>query len=416
MRSKETLSNASLFVISPAWPALDNGYGLAIKSSLEQYCRVFGDVHFVCLAEAQPPQTALDFSENIILTHIRCRLLPKFVRFILSLGDPKTPATSFQFRRKMIRAQVLNTIGQRKDERDNSTFIIFEDVPIAIGLSSFIRYQFPAVKVAIRSHNVLARIFDPLAEKGNILSKMIWRFEVSRMRRAEIANCKSADRVWAISEEDRKEYSRLGVACDGVLGVSINSDYFAEIPAGDKRTVVFVGGVDLRKRLGLVSFVEGAWPTIRAEIPDAQFVIAGSGSEKLDDPANGIHGLGYVRDDREIWGKGQIAINPQEIGSGIKLKSIIAMLAGKALVSTPVGIEGIPAIPNIHFLVAPNAKSLAQPIIQLMKEPPRAERIGEAARSWAQNEYSPERLEKSAIPLLKDFIEGDNKKNLMMSS
>jgi len=335
--------------------------------------------------------------------HIRAKRLPIPIRFLLSLGSA-LPAVCHQFNSKKTIGQVLNVINCALN-RNHEVAVILEDLPIAIAFLDPIRKRFPKIRIAIRSENVLSKIFDPLTRQGNPLLRLAWTIELSKMCQAEIAVCRQADRVWAISTNDRQEYlARLGIRCDGVFGVSLDSYRFVNIPSGDSQTVVFVGGVDLRKRLGIVNFIKDAWPVVRSEVPDARFVLAGKGSEKLNDPVNGIHGLGYIADDREVWAKGQIALNPQELGSGIKLKSIIAMLSAKALVSTETGVEGIEGENGTHFLAAHDARSLAPLVIQLMKNPSQAKQMGQIAREWAQEAYSEDRLRQSTLPLLEDFV------------
>jgi glycosyltransferase involved in cell wall biosynthesis len=396
-------NNTSIVIVTSAWPSTDNGSGFAVMSLLDECIPVCDETQLIGVSETDPTDLGRIYP-NLRWTHVRIQRLPIPLRFLLSLGSA-LPATCHQFKSKKTVNQVLNLIDDSL-KRNPANVIILEDLPIAITFLDPIRKRFPEIQLAIRSENVLSEIFDPLTRQGNPLSRLAWTMEVSKMRQAESRVCRQADRVWAISANDRDEYrAHLGIPCDGVFGVSLNSDRFVAVAPGDYQTVVFVGGVDLRKRLGIVNFIKDAWPQIRAEVPNARFVLAGAGSEKLHDPANGILGLGRVADDREAWAQGQIALNPQELGSGIKLKSIVAMLSAKALVSTETGVQGIEAENGTHFLSAPDTRSLAPLVIRLMQDPQQARAMGQNAREWATVMYSKDQLRQAVSPLLKDFIE-----------
>lgn len=362
----------------------------------------FDEVQLIGLTDSRPVDIN-SIHAKVRWTHIGIKRLPIPIRFLLSLGSP-LPASCHQFKSKEILDRLLSVMSH-VFEHGHHNVVIFEDLPLAITFLPLVRERFPSIGVAIRSENVFSKIFYPLTRQGEPLSRLAWGLELTKIRRAETEACKRADRVWAISDQDSQDYlALLGIRCDGVFGVSVNSDRFSSVVGGDSQTVVFVGGVDLRKRWGIRRFIKDAWPIVRAEVPLARFVLAGRGSEKINNPSLGIYGLGYVADDQAVWAQGQIALNPQEFGSGIKLKSIIAMLCARALVSTETGVEGIAGENGKHFFSSPTAGSLAPLVIQLMKNPFQAIEIGQMARGWATEMYARERLRRSAAPLLEDFI------------
>lgn len=394
-------------VISSAWPSADNGAGFAVTSLLEECVEVSSDVQLIGLTDSEPASRD-SIHPKVQWAHVRIRRLPIPVRFLLSLGS-RLPASCHQFTSSRTIVHLLSILSQVLD-RSHHVVVILEDLPLAIAFLPLIRARFPTAGIAIRSENVLSKIFDLLTRQGNPFSKRAWALELSKMRRAETEVCRRADRVWAISKNDSDEYAALlGIRCDGVFGISVSGDRFSSVIGGESRTAVFVGGVDLRKRLGIMTFIKEAWPAVRSEVPNARFVLAGEGSEKINNPSQGIYGLGYVADDQAVWAQGQIAVNPQELGSGIKLKSIVAMLCARALVSTETGVEGISGQNGRHFLAAPTAGGLAPLIIQLMKNPSQAIEMGQVAREWATETYAREQLRRCAIPLLEDLIRASSK-------
>ncbi len=258
--------------------------------------------------------------------------------------------------------------------------------------------------VAIRSFNIIDKGFERLCHVGSIIHRLCWRYEMARVRRFEKQVCATADKVWAISRNDAQEYAeRLDVSTDGVVGICMDVDRYSRVPEGDARTIVHVGTADLRKGKGLMDFVREVWPHVRARVPDARLVLAGRGTDGFANPGLGIEGLGFVLDDREVLRRGRIFVNTQDIGAGIQLKSVVAMLAGKTLVSTPMAVEGIEGQDDTHFVVARSYEEMAEQLSDLALDPDRASRIGKNARKLGIVQYSSTPFLEAGRGVLEDF-------------
>jgi len=261
------------------------------------------------------------------------------------------------------------------------------------------------IPIAIRSHNVLTKAFEGFSHIGNPIIRIAWKIEILKIRKYEIDICKKVDRIWAISELDKKNYlNKLKICCNGTLGVSIDINHYANIKTGSISNIICIGSADLRKKHGLSKFIKITWKKIHSKFPKAQLILGGRGTQKLTDTELRIRGLGYINDDRYILNKGIIYINSQEYGSGVKLKSIIAMLAGKALVSTITGVEGIEGQDGEHFLISKDVKGFAPLITRLINNKNLAMRLGGKAREFALKAYNEENFLRSNKPLLDDFF------------
>jgi glycosyltransferase involved in cell wall biosynthesis len=226
-----------------------------------------------------------------------------------------------------------------------------------------------------------------------------------KIRALEKKAGKESNTFWTISQNDLESYiKRLNVYPKGVVGVYINNSLYKHIPAGHRNTVIYLGSADLRKGMGLKRFISEVWPVVRKARPDARLILAGFGTEVFSDPLLGVQGLGKIENDREILEQGRIFINPQYIGSGIQLKSIVAMLSSKALVSTRTGVEGVNGENGKHFIIAELSEDMALEILSLMDNPDRANKIGQAAQKFASDMYNKGRLMKEAYQLLEEYV------------
>jgi glycosyltransferase involved in cell wall biosynthesis len=151
---------------------------------------------------------------------------------------------------------------------------------------------------------------------------------------------------------------------------------------------LYLGSADLRKGHGLHQFLLQAWPQIRTTVAGVRLILGGRGTEGFSNPDQSIVGLGFVPDEREFYARGLVLINPQMRGSGIKIKNIMGMFAGRAVVTTPKGAEGIRARAGEDFALAPTMAEMAQKVGHLLLNPLAAEAMGSRARARAMAEYA----------------------------
>jgi glycosyltransferase involved in cell wall biosynthesis len=393
--------NVAAIVVAYGWPSNNSGYGIAVSSSLRQYTQVYSQVHFIGLVDHSFEGSSRWAGKGIAWTHIPIVRHPRWMRFLKSMFK-SLPAVTMQFASQSVRRQVAKIVAAYR-QSGRKVVVIFEDIPPAC-LLPYIRREFPSIPVAIRSLNVTSKAFDRFCVEGLLISRLAWKLEVAKVQKFERDVLRMADRVWAVTETDLMGYcSRLGLCCDGIFGVSVDAERYASVVNGDIFTLIHVGSADLRKGKGLTRFINSSWKDIRSTVPQAEFLLGGRNTQQFTQAEVGIEGVGFLEDDRDILNRGLLFINPQESGAGIKLKSVVAMLAGKAIVSTKIGVEGIAGKSGEHFFVASDTKDLASLVIELMNDEELALRVGKNARELASAVYSEESLAQACEPLLRDF-------------
>ena len=73
------------------------------------------------------------------------------------------------------------------------------------------------------------------------------------------------------------------------------------------------------------------------------------------------------------------------------------MAAGRPVVSTSLGMEGIHGENGTHFFIADDASSFAQRIIDLHHNQRQAQEMGKAARAFIEAEFSNQALTRSLV-------------------
>ncbi len=174
-------------------------------------------------------------------------------------------------------------------------------------------------------------------------------------------------------------------------GVDVD-DFVPGSPAAvEPDTVLFFGAINYYPNTeGLLFFLRESWPLLKARRPSARLRIIGPkpppAIAEWRDPS--VEVMGYVDDIRGHIARAAVTVVPLRIGGGTRLKVLEAMALGKAIVSTPLGAEGIDVTHERDILLAPDAAGLAREIDRVLGDPGLAQRLGAEARRLAVDRYS----------------------------
>lgn len=121
---------------------------------------------------------------------------------------------------------------------------------------------------------------------------------------------------------------------------------------------------------GLEWFIETCWPIIHKNNPQLIFRIAGRNAPEwfvAKIQVAGVEFVGEVANARDFMEENTIMIVPLLAGSGMRIKIIEGLGLGKAIVSTSIGAEGIPAIHNESICIANTKEEFVESIQLLIK-------------------------------------------------
>jgi polysaccharide biosynthesis protein PslH len=94
-----------------------------------------------------------------------------------------------------------------------------------------------------------------------------------------------------------------------------------------------------------------------------------------------------VADMGEMLSESSIVLVPLKGGGGTRLKILEAFGAGRAVVSTRLGAEGIRAEHGRHLLIADTPEEIADAVAGLLADPARRQELAAAARRLAEERY-----------------------------
>jgi glycosyltransferase involved in cell wall biosynthesis len=199
----------------------------------------------------------------------------------------------------------------------------------------------------LNKHNAIYELLDQQLGIRPIPA-FLRRRAVRNLRRFEEWGMAAADAVVFQSEDDVGSFHVPG---DVIVEVIPNGTDFASIDAGGDPDLV-------RDRLGLndsetVCLFVGAFDydpnAVAAEVivdelapalPDVEFLLVGRNPPSSE--RENVHTPGFVEDLPGVLSLVDLAICPLTLGSGTKLKMLDYLAAGLPIVTTDVGIQGLP--------------------------------------------------------------------------
>ncbi|MCC6585178.1 MAG: glycosyltransferase [Bryobacterales bacterium] len=250
-------------------------------------------------------------------------------------------------------------------------------------------------------HDVTLDLYRQLLEKNGDDWETAQQHQ--RWRRFELDAWKQVDVVVTMSEKDRRAVCQEG-AVDNVVTLAngVDLDRFRpSIEAPEPARLLFIGSfAHLPNVLAVDFFLRQCWPLIRGHVPEAALhIIAGSRHQyfldhyrdKVQPPldASGIAIEDFVSDPRPAYRRAAVVVAPLLASAGTNIKIMEAMAMGKAIVSTPGGINGLDDLrPGHDLLVGRTATEFAQAAVHLLTDSDARQAIESRARATVAQRYS----------------------------
>ena len=238
--------------------------------------------------------------------------------------------------------------------------------------------NFPAklsLPCVLFQHNVESEIWRRHVEtESNPAKRLVYGLEFRKILAYEKAAVQRFDHVIAVSERDRNlmaawvDPQRISVISTGVD----LQEYKPEASGSEPKPVVmFVGAMDWEPNIDAVEyFCAEIWPKVLAAMPEAKFRIVGRNPDhRVQSLANAsVEITGRVPAVIDHLHEAAVVVVPLRIGGGTRLKIYEAMAAGKAVVSTTVGAEGLDVHPGRDILLSDSPSKFAESIITLLRD------------------------------------------------
>lgn len=248
----------------------------------------------------------------------------------------------------------------------------------------------------IFTHNVEAQIFARHLEVArNAWMRAIWRNQLRKMRAYEASTLGRFDVVVAVSPEDRRLFEQdYGIRDVHVIPTGVDLDFFRHSPPARDTDVVFCGSMDWLANQGAMRyFMDEVWAAIIAKVPAATMTVVGRAPPAGLVAEAARRGLrwrftGFVDDVRPIVGGAAVSVVPLQVGGGTRLKVFESMAMGPVVVSTTIGVEGLPVESGRNCIIADDTPAIADAVVSLLTDRERRFAMSDAARNFVEESCS----------------------------
>jgi len=267
--------------------------------------------------------------------------------------------------------------------------------------------QVPRKGSVVFTHNVEAEIFARHARTAeNPLARAIWNTQRRKMAEFEARQLPNFSKVIAVSERDLGFFlESYGVRGGETIPTGVDFEYFGAVASPPSLAVapkggelVFTGSMDWPANIDAMQYcMNEIWPLIAAARPEARMTIVGR------DPPTGLVGKAqargfnwwftrFVDDVRPFIRDADLYIVPLRVGGGTRIKIYEAIAMRRPVVSTSIGVEGLPIEAGNHYRRADTAEAFAAEVLQLLAAPVQAAEMAENAYDFILKRYSIRRV------------------------
>lgn len=173
-----------------------------------------------------------------------------------------------------------------------------------------------------------------------------------------------------------------------VLGFANNIEPREPVEAPAPGRVLMIGSVNPLNQKGLVDFCEKVWPDVLEQVPDAVLHVVGGVGDALPRETSNAEALGILDNVDTEYNEACVIVNPVELGTGLKIKTVEALTHSKALVTTPRGVEGMFFENDAPCCIADDWKSFSDAVIAVLRDAGLRRTLEKKALSYAREHLS----------------------------
>ena len=284
-----------------------------------------------------------------------------------------------RFRSRELESKIIRILEEEK-------FDIIQLETIYPGIYLDLIRKYSQAPVILRAHNIEHLIWQRIEQNtGNVFRKAyLWNL-VRTLKKYEMDLVSRVDGIAAITKQDADFFVARGCkrpVVDIPFGIEL-SKIPQSIAVPEFPSLFFLGSLNWYPNIeGLHWFLEQAWDKIHHSFPDLKFYIAGRGAPewllKIEKP--NVIVLGEVPDAFAFMYSKGVMVVPLWSGSGVRIKIVEAMAAGKTVISTTIGAEGILFNQGIDLLLADDACEFLEMVSWCLHDQSRCRQIGVNAR------------------------------------
>lgn len=266
-------------------------------------------------------------------------------------------------------------------------------------------------KVILRAHNVEHMIWRRVAQsERNPLKRWYLKHLSLTLSAYEREHLNDYDGVVSITANDAQLMREMGCRKPMVsipFGVSPETEMQVE---EEPNSLFHIGSMDWMPNLeGVRWFLDQVWPSVHKRMPQLTLYLAGRKmpNDLMRLEMEGVRVLGEVPDAMYFIASKQINVVPLLSGSGIRVKIIEAMSAGKVVVTTSIGAAGIGCTDGKDVLIADTPQQFVEQLERCVTNPEFCRQLGANALRLIAQQYGVEQLTQQLLTFYDQILNRD---------
>ena len=237
-------------------------------------------------------------------------------------------------------------------------------------------------------HNVDSALAASYARTARGPRSLLAGVEARLLRRLERRALNDAHVAVTVSDDDAR---RIPARAAELLVCPNGWEPGPLLPPSTEPVVLFAATLGWTPNVdAAVWLTRQVWPRVLASFPGARLLLVGK------DPAPAVRALagpsvdvtGTVPEVRPYLARARVAVAPLLAGGGTRLKVLEALDAGRPVVGTSVGVEGLPHLAGHGVQVADDPAEMAEAVSDLLRRPERAAALGAAGHAAVARHYA----------------------------
>jgi glycosyltransferase involved in cell wall biosynthesis len=274
-----------------------------------------------------------------------------------------------------------------------------------LGVSPYIRY-FKNIPSIISTSDAVSLAYQNASRASHNIFKKVYMFYASRMiAKFEKEILPSFYSVHVVSEDDKKYYeSVLNIVNVQVIEHVVSNEIITyNISSVETRKsvdkIIFPGNLEVESiSRGFLAFLQYCYPDVIKAFPDIKLIVMSKKvPSRIKRKIKKLSNIKHIKWVDDYYGellKGDVILFCDWTGTGVKTRVLFALALGKAIVATPVAMQGIKVKDGEHCLIRLMGKGFKDALIELLRNYEMRMKIGKHAKKLIIEQYSLHCVEK----------------------
>ena len=385
------------------WP-LNEGGNIGIYNYIKAYRELGHDVTFYCL-DAQKHNTPIKEASSELSKYAKLYIHP--IDTDINLED----AIKHLVKNKSYNVSRFYNASFEKEltkllSEESFDLVQLEGTFVGPYISS-IRKEHKGL-LSLRMHNVEFEIWQRLAQnEKNPLKKLYLNILAKQLKKYESKIIRQVDTIVPVTDQDQTKFSKLypeGIFKTIPAGINLNTWEFS--PSKTTNRWYHIGSMEWHANAEAIDwYIENIHPLIIKNNTDYSLNLAGKGIDiVLFESIPQVNVTENVNNAYDFVNSNDVCIVPLKSGSGIRLKILEAMAAGKLVITTTIGAQGINYINQKHLLIADTPTEFLSIFKKLNNHQIDFQGIIKNARTLIEKQYATKALAKKQLLFYRELL------------